>query len=109
LIDLCSSFPREVSSALLAYAQAASFTKYLQSAYGTSSIQALLEAYANGMSCDRGAQAALGSSLNQLDRQWQRDALAENIALDALGKLTPWLLILASVLAVPLILTLRRR
>jgi hypothetical protein len=105
---LCDSFPRDASGALLAYAQSASFTQYLRSAYGISGLQALMKAYANGLSCDQGAKIALGASLTQLERQWQRQELSTNIALTALTNLLPWLLVLLGALAAPLFLILRK-
>lgn len=110
--SLCKTFPRDASNALLSYAQSASFTRYLHDTYGTSGLQALVTHYANGLDCEHGAQVALGKSLTQLERQWRRDALAENIALSALNNLLPWLTLLVAVLVAPiglLIYRLRQR
>jgi hypothetical protein len=107
--SLCQTFPRDVSNALLAYAQAASFTGYLRDTYGISGLQKLVETYANGLDCERGAKVALGMDLTQLERQWQRDALAQNVSLTVFIKLLPWLVLVVAVLAVPLALLFRRR
>ncbi len=69
-------------------------------------MQALVKNYANGLDCERGTEAVLGSSLSQLEKQWKQEAFSENNTLDALVKLIPWLILLASVLVVPIILTL---
>lgn len=105
---LCGPFPRDASGALLSYAESASFVKYLHSAYGTSGLQTLLTTYANGLDCERGAQRALGRSLTQLDRDWRRDALAQNTTAAAVNNLLPWLILLGAALAAPLALALRR-
>jgi len=65
--NLCQSFPREASNAMVAYAQSESFTRYLYNAYGTPGLDALVTNYANGLDCDHGAKAALGRDLFQLD------------------------------------------
>jgi hypothetical protein len=69
-------------------------------------LQALVNNYANGLDCERGTEAALGSSLSQLEKQWKQEAFSENNTLDALVKLIPWLILLVSILIVPIILTL---
>jgi hypothetical protein len=107
MASLCKTFPRDASNALLSYAQAASFTSYLHDTYGITGLEKLVTAYANGLDCEQGAKSALGVNLSQLDRQWRRDALAENIALTTLYNLLPWLVLLAAALGAPLILILR--
>lgn len=106
--QLCQTFPREASSALLSYAQAASFTNYLYNTYGTTGLVALVRAYANGLDCERGAEQALGKSLTQLERAWRNDVLAEDTTLAALNNLLPWLILLAAVLAAPVVMAVRR-
>jgi hypothetical protein len=106
IASLCNSFPRDNSGALLAYAQSAAFTQYLHNTYGVTGLQSLVDTYANGISCEKGFKSALGISLAQADRQWQRDALSENVTLSALTNLLPWLLLLELILATPLILLL---
>lgn len=104
--SLCDAFPREASSALLSYAEAQSFTNYLHDRFGASGLEALITAYANGMDCESGAERALGKNLSQLERDWQREALSQNVALKAFQNLLPWGVLLLAVLAVPLILAL---
>jgi hypothetical protein len=108
MVSLCQAFPRDASSALLSYAQSASFIQYLHSAYGSSALLKLVNTYANGVDCERGTQITLGTSLTQLERRWRRDFLAENVSLSALLNLLPWLALLLAIVIAPLILTLRR-
>jgi hypothetical protein len=105
---LCNAFPREAYSALLSYAEADSFVKYLHDSYGVPGLQALVTAYANGLDCNRGAEQALGKSLVQLQRNWERDELSQNVALKAFLNMLPWIILLLAVLAAPLILALLR-
>ncbi len=106
IVSLCDTFPRDASGAFLAYAEATSFTRFLYQQYGTTGLEALTRAYADGMSCERGVQTALGSTLTQLERQWRREAFREDVLLKALRNLSPWLIILVLALIVPLGLTL---
>ena len=72
LNDLCApnftALP--ASDAPLAYAQSASFVRYIEARYGTSQIKGLLSAYANGASCAGGVSLVLGTSLADLETQW---------------------------------------
>jgi hypothetical protein len=102
--SLCKTFPRDVSNALLAYAEAASFTRYLHSIYGINGLWDLVVAYSNGLDCDRGPEKALGKRLTQLERNWQRDELSRNVTLMALNNLLPWMILFAAILVAPLIL-----
>ncbi len=97
--SLCDAFPREASNALLSYAQAQSFTKYLHSSYGSSGLESLIIAYANGLNCDQGPQQVFGKNLKQLERGWQTEVLAQNVLLKAFLNLLPWVIILIIVLS----------
>ena len=104
--NLCVTFPRDAAGAYLAYAQAESFTRFLHQEFGSSGLEALIEAYADGLDCERGIQVAYGSDLNQLELQWRRDTFGEDPWYSALTNLAPWLLLLAAVLAVPIIIVI---
>lgn len=106
MASLCDTFPRDASSAFLAYAQATSFTRFLQQQYGSAGLGKLAEAYADGMTCERGVQVALGSTLKQLELRWRREAFGNAAALRALANLSPWLVVLILVLIVPIWLTI---
>ncbi len=109
LTDLCAAFPQDAAGAALAYAEADSFVRYLYAAYGTAGMQALLDGYASGQTCEAGAQAALGRPLAQMEREWRSTVLGENVALSAFSAALPWLVLLLLPLAVPFILTLSNR
>ncbi len=99
LAELCSRFPTRASQAILAYAQAESFTRFIFAEYGNSGLRALLDQYADGKSCERGAEIALGKPLSQLERDWRTTAFAENVYTD----LAPWLA-MTGVILMPLLL-----
>jgi Peptidase MA superfamily len=107
MVSLCQTFPRDASNALLSYAQAASFTKYLYNTYGTTGLVDLVKAYANGLDCQRGAQHALGLNLTQLERGWRSDVLAIDVVQSAVNNLLPWVILLLAVLAVPAFIAIR--
>ncbi len=98
---LCGLFPADASGAILAYAESASFVAYLHQTYGAEGLQALIQAYASGLSCDLGAMTALGARVGQLDIRWQQSALGMDLAGAATGNLVPFFMVLAMVLIVP--------
>ncbi len=99
--SLCESFPPDASNFLLAYAQATDFTWFLYENYGSTGLDALSRAYANGLSCEQGAQEALGMSLTELDRAWRKDTFGENTLSAVLGELLPWIVLMGVVLLAP--------
>ena len=104
---LCETFPQDASGAFLAYAEATSFTRYLHQEYGTTGLEDLVNQYSEQVSCERGTEMALGSSLTQLERGWRSAAFGENVTLTTLGDLLPWIVLLIVILAVPVGLTFR--
>ena len=104
MIALCQSFPSDQQQARLAYAQSASFTKYLYDQYGKTGFNRMMAAYASGLSCERGIQEALGSDLESLEQSWHRASFAGVTLGIAFRELLPWLLVLLALLAVPLVM-----
>ena len=102
--SLCESFPLEASNFLLAYAQSTDFTWFLYENYGSSGLEALTRAYADGLSCEQGAQQVFEKSLTELEREWRKQAFGENPLLSVLIELLPWLALLGIVLLAPLLL-----
>lgn len=109
LQDLCTEFPRAASSAILAYAESAAFASYLQQQHGSSGITALAQQYGNGLACEPGAQAALGKPLSRLERDWLEATFVGESWIDRLAPFIPWLILMAVLLAGPLLLSLLRR
>jgi hypothetical protein len=101
--ELCEPFPRDASQAFLAYAESESFTRYLQNNYGTSGLDDLIIAYADGLSCEKGVEDALGRSLTYLDGNWQESVLGANPFGVAWRALSPYVVLFALLLATPLI------
>lgn len=91
---LCASFPREANTAFQAYAQSESFVRFLQRKYGSSGLRKLIDQYQNGMGCEEGVSAALGSSLGQLEYRWQQEVLGVNAGGLVLSNLSPYLILL---------------
>jgi hypothetical protein len=100
--ELCNGFPRDASRAFLAYAQADSFSHYLQTNYGLPGMQKLIQKYLDGLGCSEGIQAALGSPLNVLEYKWKQDSLKANTAGLVLNNLMPYLVLIALIITVPL-------
>ncbi|MBL8062403.1 MAG: hypothetical protein JNK32_05250 [Anaerolineales bacterium] len=102
MTDLCASFPADSGSAFLAYAQSQSFTTYIRDSFGVSGLSRLISAYSDGFECELGATKALGLPISQLDARWRETVLKQNVAGVALRNLSPFILLLALVLIVPL-------
>lgn len=112
MLKLCTTFPRDAAGAYLAYAQSASFTRFLHQEFGSSGLEALIAAYTDGLDCERGIQVAFGSDMNQLELQWRQDTFYEDPWSTTLTNLAPWLIMLAVILAVPIVIVIgniRRR
>ena len=104
-VYLCQSFPSD-SSVYLAYAESASFVSYLHLGYGSSGMQAIVNSYAAGQGCEQAPETAVGRSLTQLEKDWRRTTLGEDVLLAAFENLLPWLVLIALALLAPLGLSL---
>lgn len=107
IIALCNVFPRDASSALLAYAESASFTRYLFNRFGTPGLEELRQQYAAGLACENGAEQAFEVTLNRLEFQWQRETFTTQGLSNMFAELGPWVLILVAILAAPVVLVIR--
>ncbi len=101
--SLCLTFPRDTSNAFLAYAQSASFVRFLHDRFGTSGLEKLFEAYMDGLDCENGVFQTFGADFTQLERQWRVETLGENSITTATSDLSPWLVLVLAILAAPLI------
>lgn len=70
LRGITGSFPAASRAAVNAYAQSNSLVTYIIETWGQEGVTRLLDAYAGGVSDDEAVQAALGVSLDELDRAW---------------------------------------
>lgn len=104
---LCNVFPRDASSALLAYAESASFTRFIYEQYGTPGLEELRKQYATGLSCERGSEVALGIALNRLEFRWRQEALADLNLPNLIQDFGPWVMLLVALLFTPLLLIFR--
>lgn len=106
--DICLNFPVDASGAYLAYAQAASFTRYLYDQYGAEGLETLVVIYTQNsqMDCQDGTKQALGVTLNQLERDWWQTILGEKPASTKASSPWPWVTVLGVVLVVPFIVVI---
>lgn len=103
LRTLCDPFPADPAQAQLAYAQSESLMRFVRAQYGAEGIFRLLSAYAVGDDCASGVQRALGVSLEQLESDWLATLPAPTTPSDHWAQLTPWWLMLALVVGMPLL------
>jgi hypothetical protein len=74
LSQICYSFPTDPELVVLAYAESSSLLSYIMREHGLTGVRALISAYNQGVSCDRGAEIALGKKLSDLERAWKQDS-----------------------------------
>lgn len=108
ITGLCDTFPREASTALLAYAQSASFVRFLHESYGSPALASLLNAYARGMTCERAPEVVLGKSLLQLEREWRQQTFSDDATVRTIRNLLPWAVLIAAIFLGPTVLLLNR-
>ncbi len=107
--SLTKTFPRDASQAFLAYAESASFTRYLYQNYGKENTQRLMEKYMDGMGLDEGSQEVLGESLTQVEQNWQQEELSVNLGQLAWKNFSPYILLFLLILIPPVSVGMRRR
>ena len=103
LKDLCASFPADTGQAFLAYAEARSFTAYLDELYGSTGLLDLARSYADGLDCERGPERAVGISLSDLESQWRSSVLGQKAVLPVFQNIVPYLVLLCLVLIIPML------
>ncbi len=110
LASLCPSFPPD-NTVYLAYAQSDSFIRYLYDKHGQAGLQNLVASYASGQGCENATLPVFDLSLTDLELEWRRDALNDNVLEIALKSLLPWSIMLLMIILVPLgiLLAGRRR
>jgi hypothetical protein len=101
--SLCLSFPTGTREVIQAYAQSTAFVRYLHQQVGSSGLQELLLRYGDGLECERGAEAALGAGLSQLEQAWLENTFGPEQPTDPLPlmEFSPWALLLLLVLGIP--------
>ena len=97
---LCIAFPVDSDLALLSYAQSNSLLDYIQREYGVTGIQAMIFAYDQGVSCERGVEVALGITLEELENDWKLDVFSRGRYLTYIFILSGFLLLLLIFLGV---------
>jgi hypothetical protein len=97
IASLCQSFPLDAASFQLSYAESYAFTLYFQQTYGNEAVEALIQAYADGQSCEQGFESTLGLTLNKIEADWRQAMFNENSTLNNLEAEIP----LVTLLGVP--------
>jgi hypothetical protein len=101
---LCGAFPQDTSSAISAYAESASFTRYIENRFGFSGLQSLVEQYQSGVSCGEGARLAFGLPFSQLETDWQQESLGLQAGSTAINRqFIPYLILMGFVVLSPLV------
>ncbi len=100
--SLCSSFPQDGFSARLAYAQSASFIRYLVRTYNSTGFGLLVNAYATNPDCLTASLESFGKDLATLEADWRQATFPA-------AELPPWSLVIGSAAVAALaVLAIRR-
>jgi hypothetical protein len=102
--SLCQGITSTQNSQL-AYAESASFVRFLQTTYGKSTMVRLTDAYKDGLSCRNGIETATGLPLAQVEETWKSDALHSPSAPFVFQNILPYLLLGLGLLFIPLLST----
>jgi len=100
---LCGAFPSDSAEAYLAYAESASFTRFIYKNFGISGLQNLIQRYQDGFGCEQAISGALGISLHDLESRWHQESLGVQVNWLAMRNLLPYLFLFGIVVAVPLL------
>jgi hypothetical protein len=104
LDTLCGAFPQETTPAITAYAESASFTRYIEDRFGIPGLQTLMAQYQSGISCTEAVRIAFGIPFTQLETEWQQEALGMPVTTAAVSQqFIPYLLLMGIVLVMPVI------
>jgi hypothetical protein len=109
LLDLCAAFPRDATSAGLAYAESASVIGYIGDRHGRQAVRDLIAAYVDGATCEGGVYRVLGITLDGLEAQW-RASLAPQAGWVTFWRANgAWIILLLLITALPLVFLLPLR
>lgn len=108
MYSLCAGFPQDAFSARLAYAQSASFVRYLLETYNSVGLGLLVDAYATNPDCLGAPLESFGKDLIALDAGWRYATFAAP-GLPAWLSSLPWQAVLSSAVVALLIGLLIRR
>ena len=89
LANLCGPFPADPAQAQLAYAESASVVHYIRRHYSAASLAKLLDAYAQGATCEAGVAQGLKLPQSDLEQAWLADLAPGAPALPWL----PWVIL----------------
>lgn len=109
LASLCGDFPSDPLRAPQAYALSWAVVRYIRDREGTGGLRRLLEAYAEGVSCENGVRRVLGRSLARLEDEAEaalRPQPPWRFVMESLG---PWLLLFLLLSLGPALLALSQR
>ena len=108
-ISLCKAFPQDGISARLAYAQSASFVRYMYEQYNSVGFGILVDAYAHNEDCLAASVASFGKDLLSLESDWRSATFDSAAGAQAWLRALPWPTIFTSALVAIFLWALVRR
>lgn len=108
LYSLCSSFPQDGFSARLAYAESASFVRYLLQTYNSVGLGLLVDSYATNPDCLAAPLESFGKDLIALEADWRQTTFPAG-GLPVWLQSSHWLAVLGSAVVAGLAILMIRR
>jgi len=109
LATLCGDFPSDPLRAPQAYALSWAVVRYIQDREGIGGLRRLLEAYAEGVSCENGVRRILGRSLARLESEAEAALQAQPPGWSVVESLGPWILLFFLLSLGPVLLAFNQR
>ncbi len=107
--SLCAAFPQDANNARLAYAQSASFVRYLYERYSQAGFSILVDAYAGAGDCLNASVTSFGEDLSALESDWRLATFVPQNAIVKDLQSIPWqAIVVAAGIALALWALLRR-
>jgi hypothetical protein len=103
LLDLCAAFPRDATSARLAYAESANVIGYIGDRHGRQAVRDLIVAYVDGATCEGGVYRVLGITLDGLEARWQASLAPQSGWVTFWRANGAWIILLLLITAFPLV------
>ncbi|MCS7251870.1 MAG: peptidase MA family metallohydrolase [Anaerolineae bacterium] len=104
LTGLCGDFPSDPLRAPQAYALSWAVVRYIWDQEGIGGLRRLLEAYAEGVSCESGVRRILGRSLERLEQEAEAALQPRPLWRTVMESLGPWILLFLSISLGPILL-----
>lgn len=96
LLNLCTNWPTDPQTALLATSQSQLFTRWLHDEFGRLTLNRLVHVYRDGQTCAEGLSTVTNVSLATLEQQWRADLQGQSPLITLIRQNGLWFLLLTA-------------